>query len=184
PLASAFISNCNALSRRGDIIDELRRHGVGVDLYGQCNANAKESDWPDAVSQGRDRAKFHIMKAYPFHLAFENTKEPGYVTEKFFGPLSAGTVPVVLGAPDIALFAPQPDALLYIAGMDDVPRVSQITGLPAEGEEPTGYKKMLAYKVTGVSDGFKALTDITVVHSTCRICLRIADAVRRMEKET
>jgi hypothetical protein len=35
------------------------------------------------------------------NLAFENTRSPGYVTEKLVGPLLAGCIPIYWGAPDV-----------------------------------------------------------------------------------
>ena len=44
------------------------------------------------------RLKQQAISNYMFYLAFENTNEPGYVTEKVFDGLIAGVVPVYLGA--------------------------------------------------------------------------------------
>lgn len=33
--------------------------------------------------------------------AFQNSYYPGYITEKLFDPLAAGTLPLYLGAPDV-----------------------------------------------------------------------------------
>ena len=53
-----------------------------------------------------------LMRRYLFVFAFENSVQQDYVTEKFYIPLMAGAVPVYLGAPNIASFAP--DAESYI----------------------------------------------------------------------
>ena len=54
------------------------------------------------------------LSRYKFSLAFENSCEPEYVTEKFWQSLVAGTVPVVVGAPNILNFAPTNDSILHI----------------------------------------------------------------------
>jgi hypothetical protein len=55
-------------------------------------------------------------------LAFENAREVDYVTEKFFEPLLFGAVPVYLGAPNVAEFAPGEhcyiDASAFDSGRD------------------------------------------------------------------
>jgi len=45
--------------------------------------------------------KIHTLSSFRFTLAFENCIFPGYVTEKIFDAMLAGTVPIYLGAPDI-----------------------------------------------------------------------------------
>jgi len=43
---------------------------------------------------------------YRFTIAFENARETDYVMEKFYDPLIIGSVPIYLGAPNVAEFAP------------------------------------------------------------------------------
>ncbi len=61
-------------------------------------------------------SKLAVISKYRFTLAFENSICPDYVTEKFFDPLIAGSVPVYLGAPNVAEFAP--DRSCYIDASD------------------------------------------------------------------
>jgi hypothetical protein len=44
---------------------------------------------------------------YRFNLCLENCEYPGYLTEKIFDAMLAGTVPVYWGAPDVTDFIPQ-----------------------------------------------------------------------------
>ena len=46
------------------------------------------------------------LGAFKFSLALENFGYPGYVTEKIIDAIAAGTIPLYLGAPDIADFVP------------------------------------------------------------------------------
>lgn len=52
------------------------------------------------------RTKLQTTATYKFSLAFEYAVGKDYVTEKFSHPLMMGSVPVYLGAPNIADFAP------------------------------------------------------------------------------
>lgn len=51
-------------------------------------------------------AKIRAMANYRFALVVENTRHPGYVTEKIFDAFISGTVPIYWGAPDIEKFVP------------------------------------------------------------------------------
>ncbi|AMN38795.1 glycosyltransferase family 10 fucosyltransferase [Rhodoplanes sp. Z2-YC6860] len=82
---------------------------IKVDSFGRFFRNRflKEAD------QG-PRTKLATIARYKFCLAFENALETDYVTEKFFDPLLAGTVPVYRGAPNIDQFAPGENAFINV----------------------------------------------------------------------
>lgn len=50
--------------------------------------------------------KVKLLSSFRFGLAVENVSFPGYVTEKIYDVLRAGSVPVYIGAPDIADYVP------------------------------------------------------------------------------
>ena len=59
--------------------------------------------------------KREAISNYMFYLAFENSIETGYVTEKLFDGLIAGTVPIYLGsAPDAKKLIPHPKAVIFL----------------------------------------------------------------------
>lgn len=71
-----------------------------VACYGKIGRNRRlERD------EGR-KTKLEILGRSIFTLALENSIAPDYVTEKFFDPLVAGSIPVYLGAPNVDRFAP------------------------------------------------------------------------------
>jgi hypothetical protein len=51
--------------------------------------------------------KLPVLGGYRFVLVIENTRFPGYVSEKLFDALYAGAVPVYDGAPDIDRYVPR-----------------------------------------------------------------------------
>ncbi|CAI5496293.1 unnamed protein product [Closterium sp. Naga37s-1] len=129
-LAAAFISNCHANSFRLEAVKELSRH-MEVHSYGRClNNKPYETD------------KLPVLAQHFFSLAFENTCEADYVTEKYWQCLVAGSIPVVIGAPNIADFAPSPNSYLEIKSLEDVPRVAQQMVMLAGNQ--TAYDEMLA----------------------------------------
>jgi alpha(1,3/1,4) fucosyltransferase len=46
--------------------------------------------------------KQSFLPGYRMNLAFENSRSPGYITEKLVEPLLAGCIPIYWGAPDVA----------------------------------------------------------------------------------
>jgi hypothetical protein len=93
-----------------------------VDLYGRGWAKwwSRASMWLPywrnrkslmSIYKGACESKYEILSQYKFSLCFENMAMKGYVTEKIFDCLYAGTVPLYLGAPDIEDLIP-PDAYI------------------------------------------------------------------------
>jgi hypothetical protein len=62
--------------------------------------------------------------SFPF-CYFACSCEEDYVTEKFFHALAAGSVPVVVGAPNTGDFAPAPNSYLHIGSVEEIPRVAE-----------------------------------------------------------
>lgn len=170
-LAAAFISNCGARNFRLQALDGLERSNINIDSYGNCHRN----------HDGRvDKVK--TLKRYKFSLAFENSNEEDYVTEKFFQSLVAGTIPVVVGAPNIQDFAPAPNSILHIKELEDVDSIAKT--MKYLGENPDAYNQSLRWKYEGPSDSFKALVDMAAVHSSCRLCIHLATMIREKEENS
>lgn len=170
-LAAAFISNCGARNFRLQALDGLERSNINIDSYGNCHRN----------HDGRvDKVK--TLKRYKFSLAFENSNEEDYVTEKFFQSLVAGTIPVVVGAPNIQDFAPARNSILHIKELEDVDSIAKT--MKYLGENPDAYNQSLRWKYEGPSDSFKALVDMAAVHSSCRLCIHLATMIREKEENS
>ncbi|KAJ3673686.1 hypothetical protein LUZ60_005678 [Juncus effusus] len=170
-LAAAFISNCNGNNFRLKALEMLEESGVKIDSYGSCLRN-----------RDGNVDKVETLKKYKFSLAFENSNEEDYVTEKFFQSLVAGTIPVVVGAPNIHDFAPCSGSVLNIKSLDDVASVAKIMNYLST--HPDAFNHSLRWKKEGPSDSFKALVDMSAVHSSCRLCIHIATKLREKEEKT
>jgi hypothetical protein len=94
-----FASNVFDHCGRVDYVRRLMQH-LAVDSYGQSLNNRK------LAGDNGQSSKLAAIARYKFTLAFENSISADYVTEKFFEPLMAGSVPVYRGAPNIRDFAP------------------------------------------------------------------------------
>ena len=60
-----------------------------------------------SIYKGKCTSKFEVLQNYEFCLCFENMQMDGYITEKIFDCLYAGTIPLYLGAPDILNYIPE-----------------------------------------------------------------------------
>ena len=65
----------------------------------------------DAATYG-DRY-FPFLRQYKFMMCFENSKHPGYVTEKLLNAYAAGTVPIYWGTPEVLTWL-NPKAFLFL----------------------------------------------------------------------
>jgi hypothetical protein len=79
--------------------------------------------------------KLKVLERYEFCLCFENCAFPGYVTEKIFDCLVAGTIPVYLGAPDIADHVPRGAFIDYRDFADYAHLEDHLRGLSTEDAE-------------------------------------------------
>ena len=89
-LVAGFVSQCQTASRRENYIRQLMSH-VQVDVYCGCG----NSSCPKKTCKEET-----VLKQYKFYLAFENTLNGEYITEKVWRSLSNGLVPIVYGALD------------------------------------------------------------------------------------
>lgn len=60
-----------------------------------------------SIYKGECTSKFEVLQNYEFCLCFENMSMDGYITEKIFDCLYAGTIPLYMGAPDILDYIPE-----------------------------------------------------------------------------
>lgn len=97
--AVSFISSRINHSGRRKYMRELLRH-LRTDSYGRFMNNVR------GIKDTGRPFKLATIARYKFTLAFENAIGRDYVTEKFFDPLIMGSLPVYLGAPNVAEFAP------------------------------------------------------------------------------
>ena len=102
------------------IEDKIYRSFPGLGLLQRVLPAAVAGRMADAVARRRRRfveslnrgpvpanAKLRTIGQYRFAVCYENSRLPGYVSEKIFDCLFAGCVPVYLGEPDLARFIPE-----------------------------------------------------------------------------
>lgn len=180
----------DSASGREDLVRELTAAGLQILILGDagnCLRNA-----PEEILAMDRAAQAGEMRKHVFHLAFENVRLPGYVTEKFYWALVRGQIPVVWGAPDIARHAPSNesyiDASLY---SNDIPalvaRMTEIAGNKTLHEGYHAWRRGRSFESYGDILRSELVEMVWLSNSTpsdvqryqCRLC----HGVRRFEAQ-
>lgn len=152
PGAAYVASTCHrgrSAPKREDVVTRLQQV-YRIDSLGKCHKTAAK---PDTVTlrMGMSaletlRLKQEAISHYLFYLAFENSVEPGYVTEKVFDALIAGTVPVYLGpTEDCKKMLPDPKAAIFLDDFaDNVEKLGAYLTYLASNE--TAYEEHRAWR--------------------------------------
>jgi hypothetical protein len=104
-------------SKRIDVMIDLDKDGL-VDLYGRgwnsiIGRNYFHGNYLinyfkiQKFYKGHCISKIDTLINYDFSIVFENMIMDGYVTEKIFDAMRAGSIPIYLGAPDIEKLIPK-----------------------------------------------------------------------------
>ena len=123
--ASFVASTCHrgeGTTKRMAVVRQLQSQ-FRVDSLGQCHTTR---NIPEGISLAHSsnaheqlKLKQSAISNYMFYCAFENTYEPGYVTEKVFDALIAGVVPIYLGpSSDCRPLLPHPRAAIFMDDFD------------------------------------------------------------------
>ena len=160
-LVMYLYSNCNPPSDRDTYVKELMKY-VKVDSYGRCLHN---KDLPEHLLNPLTFSSeeiFQLHAKYKFSISFENAICEDYITEKFWRPLVAGSVPIVRGSPTILDWAPDVEHSIIVADHFSTPKnlADYLLYLDQNDEE---YEKYLEFKRSGVTN--KRLLD----HMTQRL---------------
>ena len=124
---AAFVTNCddNTPTRRTHVLRALNATGVPVYSFGKCmQTHDIATVFPECASQSRrsalwDFKKLCVAQHFLFMLSFENSDAPGYVTEKLYQPLLAGSVPIYGGTADVRHLLPSENAAIVLDRFDD-----------------------------------------------------------------
>ena len=159
-----FTTNGGERSGRTGFLVELMRY-LPVDSFGKALRNRELPE-----DSGRE-TKLQTIARYKFTLAFENSIARDYVTEKFYDPLIAGSVPVYRGAPNAHDFAPA-DQCFIDAGQFAGPRdlADYLLRLAAE---PDQYESYLAWKHEPFRPRFIELAESQSTDPRVRLCRKV-----------
>jgi len=179
---AAFVAR-NCPEDRVAIVSRLAALGVPVDSLGSC-----APDGTNALHNAtfRDGKKTAFLQEYRVYLAFENTAEAGYVTEKVMDGYEAGAVPAYWGAPDIDHFVP-PRSMIHINTTDErsLPRAAAQIMAVLDGQSQ--WEAFMGWKSEDVAswkahDGqqLQALWSSSKLDGggSCRMCKKVQELKR------
>lgn len=163
-----FISSGVNNSHRKEYLSELLEY-IDVDSYGRWKRNCVLDEDKGYVS------KLDVIKHYKFTIAFENVISQDYVTEKFFEPLIAGSVPIYLGAPNVEMFSPGPHAYINVQDYDSPSSLAKDIQRYCCNE--CLYNKLLEWKNKPLNATLANLIEDQHVHPFIRLAMKAKEII-------
>jgi hypothetical protein len=162
----AFISSPFHKSGRLNYVKTLMDY-LDIHSYGKVLRNTfLEKD------TGR-QTKMATIADYKFTIAFENAIARDYVTEKFYDPLIAGSVPIYLGAPNIGDFAPGDTCFINAADWDSPESLARYILFVANDKEL--YQSYFAWRTHPFKSSFTTLLEQQKEPAFVRLCKKIEE---------
>ncbi|KAL3785321.1 hypothetical protein HJC23_008885 [Cyclotella cryptica] len=149
------------MNKREEVVQKLMQTEFRIDSLSSCLNNME----PNSVLDTSDKG--NVMRKYLFHLAFENQNTNDYITEKLWGTLSSGTLPVYLGAPNIKDHVPFKGVIF----VEDFPSVEALAKyLVKVSNDRKLYESYHSWREEPLPQSFLIKYNISHTHSKCRTC--------------
>jgi Glycosyltransferase family 10 (fucosyltransferase). len=163
-----FASNRFALNNRFELTERLMEL-MQVDSYGSSQKNSH-------VDRDTGRmTKLETISNYYFYLAFENSNNTDYVSEKMYDGLIAGTVPVYLGAANVDEYLPGDNCIIKVS---DYPTTEALADhLIALTRDHQEYEKYLTWKTKPFRESFLNLLEPGRTPVLRRLCTKISEII-------
>jgi hypothetical protein len=159
--ASFIASNCNSRNNREELVSALINTTLRVDSLSMCLNNAR---MPPGINSDN---KNDIMHSYLFHLAFENSRTDDYITEKLWGALQSGTLPIYFGAPNIKERVPR-NSVIFVDDYETPRHLAEY--LVKLTQDKVLYQSYHQWRHQPLDPVFVSAYNFTHIHSTCRMC--------------
>lgn len=105
---------------RQNLVKKLLDSDIDFDMYG-LGWNLNDSRYKGFLSN-----KLDGLRDYKYSICIENTRENGYITEKFNDAILCGTVPLYYGAPDVDKHYPNSSEFLDISSENVIEDIENI----------------------------------------------------------
>lgn len=167
-IVNAFISSHFNKSGRLQYLMRMMKV-LDVHSYGRMIPNMPSGD------DNGHKFKLDTISRYKFTIAFENAIARDYVTEKFFDPLIAGSVPVYLGAPNIRDFAPGDNCFIDASEWESPESLARHI-LDVSRDEAL-YQSYFKWKKRPFLPKFSGLLELQKVHHFVRLCRKLGELI-------
>ena len=115
-LVAALVSNCRGKNYkwRVDYLRELMKY-THIDQWGKCLRNTPSDFWKNRRTESFEELKWNLLnkKGYKFLIAFENTVEDEYITEKVYNGYLTRTISIYFGDKAVFDFIPANNSIIY-----------------------------------------------------------------------
>jgi len=115
--------------------------------------------------------KLDYLRKYKFVIAFENAIDDDYVTDIFFDPLIAGSVPIYLGAPNIEDFVPGDNCFVDVRKFENTQSLAHFINACYEDEHL--YAKFFEWKSQPLKESFLQKIEAQKEHPFVRLCCEV-----------
>lgn len=137
-LRGCLIARNGNNGKRRALINNIREKGLPVDCPGRVGKNMETVENTVGI-RNRRKAKSMFLKQYVFNVCPENSRAPGYVTEKIMQACMSGCVPIYWGDPHLepGIINPKRVVLCQNAkmlGQEPAARLNEIIGDPQKME--------------------------------------------------
>ena len=140
-----------------------------VDSYGLWNTNkAHPPELEPKRYHDRTRSKLRLLSRYKFTLAFENTSEDDWVTEKIWQPLISGCVPIFLGASNIDEIVPMTKSFINVRDFPDPKDLADYLNYLDKND--TAYMEYFKWKNDPLPDSIIQQSKKSFKYNLCRLC--------------
>ena len=181
-VAAVLISNERANSYRKEILKELMKH-MNIASMGDLFNNVKFPGDKEKKKTGMVSQIVHkvtIISKYKFTFAMHNTIEYDTIDEKVWGPWLVGSVPIVLGPPNIEDYAPGKKSYISISDYKTPEELAE--HLKHLSNNKTAYNEYLAWKSEPPRPSFVSLFKYTRPWS-CLMCKYHQSVMKGEDKE-
>ena len=172
-LVASFISGCNH-KWRNDYLTNLGKY-ISIDQWGRCLKNTPGEFWKTRQSFF-EKAKLDFLQKtpYKFLIAFENTVEDDYITEKIYHAYLTRSIPIFYG--DRAVFDMVPSNSSLIFANDYSPKeLAELVGSIANNR--TLYSQYFTNWDLSVMENLHE--KYCLEHFTCKACRKVWEILRK-----